>query len=234
MNVSVVSKFANSVSGAFKAGAEDFVKFAENGLKNGDIADMKAAGKVLKEKTSLAKDQVDLKNIKDVSAKWVPDESGKTAIKELLGDIKKADAGAKKIKNIATKVIDTEHLSKVEAKGLKYAKSKEALLSHFSADEQKMIEALFKAGKQRDAIELAKNIPSKVMTKLFVLDAKEFGKKLVAENGVALKSWGGKLLKEATGELFTGKISVGTEKVVVKNGLIKAIETEIDVIKFKA
>ncbi len=118
MNVNVVTKFAESVSGAFKAGAEDVVKFTTNGLKKGDVADMKAAGKVLKEKTSLAKDTVNLEKAKKEFAKLVEEESG---IKALSKDVNKADVdvvakkivrGEEKIKKFSTKAIDVEKASR--------------------------------------------------------------------------------------------------------------------------
>ena len=165
------------------------------------------------------------------------EESG---IKTLSDDVNKAGvdklakgivSGEQKIKNFSIGAIDVE----IASKCLKRMKSRsETVLAYFTAEEQKMFKALKDAGKTGDKIAMAENIPSKVMTKLYIVDAKEYGKKLVAENGEALKSWGGRLLKDSTGELFTGKTDAGDCALVVQNGLIKAMETATDVIKLKA
>ncbi len=97
-----------------------------------------------------------------------------------------------------------------------------------------MFKAVKDAANVGDKIALSEKIPSRVITKRYIVEAREYGEKILAENGEALKSWGGKLLKDSTGELFTGKIVAGDYTLVVKNGLIEALETATDVIKFKA
>ena len=54
--------------------------------------------------------------------------------------------------------------------------------------------------------------------------------KIVSEAGKKLKFWAGKICKE-NGKLFTGRIA--KENMIVENGLVRAFETESDVIKFK-
>ena len=154
-----------------------------------------------------------------------PDLSG-------IGDAAKS-VGAKYFPDIDTLASKIDSL-KVKKSPIESAKTHlEAVLNKFAAAEKKMLEdfiKLGKSGKIGDAIELAKNIPSKVMTKALALLAK--GENLVADTGAKLKFKGGKICME-NGELFTGTITRGGEIYNVKNGLMKAIETETEVIKFK-